>query len=158
VHAQEAKAMPGTKSVTFPGVKAPLVAYRNLRVLLAVGALLIVLGAGAVAVNNGAPLSDVGVPILILLVLFAVFVVRYTRQTRGLVEADAYRELVRETVARRAERDRGRRILGALCVDCSKRIVVEADGVNCSDCDAPVHRDCVGHHRAQAHTSTSYRA
>jgi hypothetical protein len=135
----------------------PVVFYRYLRLLLAVAALLLILFAGIRALADGASPSDIGA-VVVILVVFAIVGLRYVQRTRGMQDQAAYAELARASLARRAEKRRAEWVMGAECAACKRRIVIEEDGVVCPTCRAPVHVDCVGDHRAQAHASSSYRA
>ena len=83
--------------------------YLNLRTVLALAALVLILVAGGLAVANGAPLSDVGLPILLIVVLAAVIGARNILRHRAIEGELAYSELARASEARRAERSRAAR-------------------------------------------------
>jgi hypothetical protein len=45
----------------------------------------------------------------------------------------------------------GPQIAGSACAHCTRKIVSEALGVVCKQCEQPLHRDCRKDHRADAH-------
>jgi hypothetical protein len=137
-------------------MRSLVVVYRHSRLLLAVGAMLLILYGAIRAIVAGASVSDVGVPVVVVLGAFAFFAVRQFRRTRAIQEQAAFEELSRQVAARRAARE-PRRITGAKCAGCARRIVIEADGRHCVVCGEPVHNDCVGAHSANAHAVAAYR-
>jgi hypothetical protein len=134
-------------------MKPELSLLRRPRVLVAIAAMLVILSAGAIAVLNGASPSDVGAPVLVLLLVFGFGIVRYSRRSKQMADQVAYEHLVQARHEGRAHRERGRPILGSVCPDCSNRIVLEQDGVRCSTCDVPVHNDCLERHKGAAHAA-----
>jgi hypothetical protein len=133
-----------------------IVAYRHFRLLLAVAAMLLILGAAIRAVVGGASVSDVAMPVVLVLVLFALFAVRHLRRTRAIQEQAEFERLSRAMAEKRAARE-PKRITGSRCALCNRQIVVEADGRHCVVCKEPVHNDCVSAHTAEAHAAAAYR-
>lgn len=138
------------------GMRSLVVAYRHARLLLAVGAMLLILCVAIRAIVAGASVSDVGVPVAVVLALFVFFAVRHVRRTRAIQEQAAFEQLSRQFAAKRAARE-PKRITGAKCAGCARRIVIEADGRHCVVCGEPVHNDCVAPHSAEAHAVAAYR-
>ena len=82
---------------------------RSFRLLLAIAALALVLAAAGLAVLNGAPLTDIAPPMLLVVVISAIAGARYVQRTRALEGEAAYAALARAAEARRAERSRAER-------------------------------------------------
>ena len=137
-------------------MRSLVVAYRHARLLLAAGVMLLILYAAIRAIVAGASLSDVVVPVVVVVAVFAFFAVRHFRRTRAIQEQAAFEQLSRQIAAKRAARE-PKRITGAKCAGCARRIVIEADGRHCVACGEPVHEDCVGQHSAAAHAVAAYR-
>jgi hypothetical protein len=127
-----------------------VVLYRYARLALAVAALLLIVIGAIRAVLGGAALSDVAPFLVIVLVVFAVFGLRYARQTKAITENARFEDLARAAKERMKQREPAR-ILGAECAGCGRSIVVEDDGEHCTRCGAPIHRECAGVHRAADH-------
>jgi hypothetical protein len=137
-------------------MRSLVVAYRHTRLLLAAAVMLLILYAAVRAIIAGASASDVAVPVAVVLALFAFFALRHFRRTRAIQEQAAFEQLARHVAARRAARE-PKRITGAKCAGCARRIVIEADGRHCAVCGDPVHKDCVAPHSTQAHPVAAYR-
>ncbi|HEX8795383.1 MAG TPA: hypothetical protein VF765_30750 [Polyangiaceae bacterium] len=137
-------------------MRSIVVAYRHARLLLAAGAMLLILYAAIRAIVAGASVSDVGVPVVLALAPFAFFGFRHFRRTKAIQEQAAFEELARRVAAKRAARE-PKRITGARCAGCARRIVIEADGRHCVVCNEPVHNGCVGAHSSTAHAVEAYR-
>jgi uncharacterized membrane protein len=133
-----------------------VVVYRHARLLIAVLAMLLIVGAAIRAVVGGASASDVAVPVMLVLIVFAFFAVRHVRRTRAIQEQAEFERLSRAAAATRAARA-PKRIIGARCVKCDRQIVVEADGQHCVACGEAVHKDCASEHTAEAHAAAAYR-
>src|SRR5579872_1751408 len=105
-------------------MKSVVVAYRHGRLLLAAALMLLILYAAIRAVFAGASVSDIAGPVLVVLVVFGFIAVRYFRRTRAMQERAAFAQLSEKVAAKRAARE-PRRIVGAECARCARRIVIE---------------------------------
>jgi hypothetical protein len=137
-------------------MRSVLVAYRHARLALAAAAMLLILYAAVRAVSAGASVSDIAAPVAVVLVVGAFFAVRHVRRTRAIQQQAEFEQLSREMAARRAARE-PKRIVGAECAHCARRIVIEKDGQHCAVCREPVHKGCVAPHGAEAHPVAAYR-
>ena len=132
-------------------MKNLVIAYRNVRLLFALAALVLIVVGAILALLDGASASDIGVPIALVVAVAVVVTLRYARHTKALAADDQYASLVRASMARRAERQREDRLLGSPCAECARTIVMEGDGIHCPTCRAHAHRDCLAAHERKAH-------
>jgi hypothetical protein len=126
------------------------------RFAIAAAAMLIVLVTAGQAVARGGSLTDIAVPVALLMLLFGLGVWRIRRRAKARREQAEYEQLVREHEAKKAARGPVA-IVGKECADCVRKIVIEADGVSCPFCRHPVHNDCLGSHRTKSHAEAGYR-
>jgi hypothetical protein len=131
--------------------------YYKFRGALASAIGLAILLAGVAQVSSGMPGSDIAWFLIVFAVLQYFALRIYRKGQRELAEA-SWSALVERMQAKNPKREAGP-VLGKICADCTRRIVVEDDGARCGECSLPLHDDCRTHHQATAHqvSASTYR-
>jgi hypothetical protein len=117
---------------------------------ITIGVVLIVVGLGITAASYSSASAGGGKYV----VAWGAVLVGVIRLIRGLAAPEAHRPLDGESFAQSLGRtgpSEGAQVAGRPCVHCHEKIISVADGELCTKCQSPVHGDCRGAHRRDAH-------
>lgn len=121
------------------------------------GVILVVVGLGITFLSYSSAVSKGGGTYMVAWGLVLVGVVRIVRGLAAPATPPMDPEAFEQSIGRTGPSE-GPQIAGRACTHCEKKIISEADGQACPQCQKPLHVDCRAAHRREQHRRPRRRA